>query len=116
MHRAVDHWKAQGLDLSAILYRPRCRTRSGAALCDQPGPRLERALDQELLKLAAPALEAGEPVTIEMPIRNVNRTVGTILGSELSRRYGFNGLPNDTITINFAGSAGQSFGASSRQA
>ncbi len=111
MHRAVDHWKAQGLDLSAILYRPDVGPEVAQRCVTSQDHGLERALDQELLKLAAPALEAGEPVTIEMPIRNVNRTVGTILGSELSRRYGFNGLPDDTITIKFAGSAGQSFGA-----
>jgi glutamate synthase (ferredoxin) len=72
---------------------------------------LERALDQELLKLATPALERGECVKLDLPIRNVNRTVGTILGSELTRRYGFQGLPDDTIDISFTGSAGQSFGA-----
>jgi len=72
---------------------------------------LELALDQELLVLAAPALERGEAVRIEMPIRNVNRTVGTILGSELTRKYGQHGLPADTIQIKFSGSAGQSFGA-----
>ncbi len=111
MRRAVDHWKAQGLDLSAILYRPDVGPEVAQRRVTSQDHGLERALDQELLKLAAPALEAGEPVTIEMPIRNVNRTVGTILGSELSRRHGFKGLPDDTIAIKFAGSAGQSFGA-----
>jgi len=111
MRRAVDHWKAQGLDLSAILYRP--------ALADEVATRcviaqdhgLDKALDQEILTRVAPALERGEHVSFEIPIRNVNRTVGTITGSELTRRYGNNGLPDDTIDITFHGSAGQSFGA-----
>src|SRR5262249_54485256 len=72
---------------------------------------IDKALDQQLIPLAAPALERGEPVEITMPIRNVNRTVGTILGSELTRKYHGAGLPDDTIRISFKGSAGQSFGA-----
>jgi glutamate synthase (ferredoxin) len=72
---------------------------------------LDKALDMELLELAKPALERGEKVTLDLPIRNVNRTVGTILGSDLTRKFGFDGLPDDTITLNFKGSAGQSFGA-----
>ena len=103
------HWKAKGLDLSDLLHKP-----------DVPYPMrwvtrqdhgLEKALDNQLLELARPALERGEPVEIRMPIRNIHRTVGTILGSELSRKYGLEGLPEDTIRIHFEGSAGQSFGA-----
>ncbi len=109
--RAIDHWKARGLDLSAILYRPDVGSEVARRRVIPQDHGLDRALDQELLKLAAPALERAEPVTIELPIRNVNRTVGTILGSELTRRYGFKGLPDDTITIKFNGTAGQSFGA-----
>ncbi|MCH7999923.1 MAG: glutamate synthase subunit alpha, partial [Chloroflexi bacterium] len=109
--QAIDHWKARGLDLSAILYRPDVGPEVARRQVIPQDHGLDRALDQELLKLAAPALERAEPVTIELPIRNVNRTVGTILGSELTRRYGFNGLPDDTITIKFNGTAGQSFGA-----
>ncbi len=111
MRRAIDHWKARGLDLSAILYRPDVGPEVATRRVIAQDHGLDRALDQELLKLAAPALERREPVTIEMPIRNVNRTVGTILGSELTRRYGLKGLPDDTITIRFNGTAGQSFGA-----
>ena len=111
MRRAVDHWKAQGLDLSAILYRPDVGEDVATHCVTTQDHGLEAALDKELLRLAAPALERGEPVSIDMPIRNVNRTVGTMLGSELTRRYGFNGLPDDTIRLNFTGSAGQSFGA-----
>ena len=72
---------------------------------------LDKALDNELIARAAPALEHGERVTIDLPIRNVNRTVGTMLGSELTRRHGGAGLPDGTIDITFTGSAGQSFGA-----
>ncbi len=111
MRRAIDHWKAQGLDLSAILYRPEVGAEVATHCVTVQDHALEAALDQQLLKLAAAALEKGQRVSLELPIRNVNRTVGTILGSELTRRYGFNGLPDDTIDILFHGSAGQSFGA-----
>jgi glutamate synthase (ferredoxin) len=111
MRRAVDHWKAQGLDLSAILYRPDVADDVPTHRVNTQDHGLQHALDQELLPLAAPALDRKERVSIAMPIRNVNRTVGTILGSELTRRYGANGLPDDTIQIAFDGSAGQSFGA-----
>src|SRR6185295_1735991 len=72
---------------------------------------LEKALDHRLIELAQPAIQRGEKVTIEMPIRNVNRTVGTMLSSEVARKYGNSGLSDDTIHVRFAGSAGQSFGA-----
>ena len=111
MRHAIDHWKAKGLDLSAVLYRPEVGPEIATHCVTKQDHGLEKALDQELLKLCAPALEKGKTVDIELPIRNVNRTVGTILGSELTRKYGFNGLPDDTITIRFNGSAGQSFGA-----
>lgn len=111
MRPAIAHWKAQGLDLSAILYRPDVGPDVATRCITTQDHGLDEALDQELLNLAAPALENGEKVTIDMAIRNINRTVGTILGSELTRKYGFDGLPDDTIEINFNGSAGQSFGA-----
>jgi glutamate synthase (ferredoxin) len=111
MSKAIGHWKAQGLDLSAIFYRPEVPDDWATHRVTEQDHGLEKALDQELLKLAEPALERGEKVTIELPIRNVNRTVGTILGSDLTRKYGFDGLPDDTITLKFRGSAGQSFGA-----
>src|SRR5207248_11704852 len=72
---------------------------------------LDRALDQTLLQLCEGALQDGRPVWLEMPVRNVNRTVGTMLGSEVTRRFGGGGLPEDTIRLRFTGSAGQSFGA-----
>jgi glutamate synthase (ferredoxin) len=111
MRRAIAHWKAKGLDLSAIFYRPDVGPEVATRRITTQDHGLEKALDQDLLKLAAPALENAERVEIQLPIRNVNRTVGTILGSELTRKYGFDGLPDDTITIRFKGSAGQSFGA-----
>jgi glutamate synthase (NADPH/NADH) large chain len=109
--RAVDHWKAQGLDLSAILYRPEAGPDVPTHRVANQDHGLARALDNELLRLAAPALDRQEKVHIRLPIRNVNRTVGTMLGSELTRRYGANGLPEDTIEVDLKGSAGQSFGA-----
>jgi glutamate synthase (ferredoxin) len=111
MTRAIDHWKAQGLDLSAILYRPEVPADWATHCVTTQDHGLDKALDMELLELAKPALERGEKVTLDLPIRNVNRTVGTILGSDLTRKFGFDGLPDDTITLNFKGSAGQSFGA-----
>src|SRR5438105_9455813 len=111
MRKAIDHWKAQGLDLSAIFYRPEVGPEIATHRVTTQDHGLDKALDQELLKLCAPALERGENVDIELPIHNTNRTVGTILGSELTRKYGFNGLPDGTIAIRFQGSAGQSFGA-----
>ena len=111
MRSAVDHWKAQGLDLSAILYRPDVGPEVATHQVALQDHGLQFALDQQLLVKAAPALDRGERVVIETPIRNVNRTVGTILGAEVSRRYGATGLPDDTIDIRLTGSAGQSFGA-----
>jgi glutamate synthase domain-containing protein 2/glutamate synthase domain-containing protein 1/glutamate synthase domain-containing protein 3 len=108
---AVNHWKRKGLDFSEILYKPdvphAIRNCEKQALADE----LEGVLDTQLLEMAAPALERGEKVEIELPIRNTDRTVGTILGSEVSRKYGEAGLPDDTVTLRFRGSAGQSLGA-----
>jgi glutamate synthase (ferredoxin) len=110
--KAIDHWKARGLDFSNLLYQPELPPGVGR-YCQMPQDHgLERALDNTLLlQVCAPALERGEPVRAELPIRNLNRVVGTITGSELTRRYGPEGLPDDTIRIQFKGSAGQSFGA-----
>ncbi|MGE5446632.1 MAG: glutamate synthase large subunit [Ignavibacteriales bacterium] len=112
MKKAVDHWKAKGLDFSNILYQPNVSPDVGR-YCQIPQDHgLENSLDnQVLLELCKPALERGEPVEAILPIRNINRVVGTILGSELTRRYGAEGLPDDTIRLHFQGSAGQSFGA-----
>ncbi len=110
--QAVEHWKAKGLDFSSILYQPDAPPEVGR-FCQMPQDHgLDKALDnQVLLDLCRPALAEGEPVAATLPIRNVNRVVGTILGSEVTRRYGADGLPEDTIRLRFIGSAGQSFGA-----
>ncbi|HKR48953.1 MAG TPA: glutamate synthase large subunit [Pseudonocardiaceae bacterium] len=109
---AIDHWKAAGLDLSPILHLP--------SDLDVEAPRhrtveqdhgLDKALDNTLIALAEGALDGGEPVRLDLPVRNVNRTVGTMLGSELTRRWGGAGLPDNTIDITLTGTAGQSFGA-----
>ncbi len=110
--RALNHWKAKGLDYSAILYQPPVDPDVGRYCQIPQNHGLENALDnQVLLDLAAPALERKEKVKATLPIHNTNRVVGTILGSEVTRRFGPNGLPDDTIYFHFQGSAGQSFGA-----
>jgi glutamate synthase (ferredoxin) len=112
MHRAVDHWKAKGLDYSAILYQPQVGPEVGRYCQIPQNHGLDNALDnRELLKLAQPALERQEKVEATLPIRNTNRVVGTLLGSEVTRRFGPHGLHEDTIHFRFQGSAGQSFGA-----
>ena len=106
---ATEHWKASGLDLSPILVPPKANAvRSNTSQQDHG---LTAALDNQLISLAKPALEGQKALRLEMPIRNVNRTVGTMLGSEITRKYGGSGLPANTIDITFHGSAGQSFGA-----
>ncbi|WP_121252656.1 glutamate synthase large subunit [Nocardioides ferulae] len=110
--RAVDHWKASGLDLSPILHLPELPEGTALRNVTSQEHGLEKSLDvTELLPLAQPALENGEPVRAQVRIRNVNRTVGTILGHEVTKRYRGEGLPDGTIDLTFLGSAGQSFGA-----
>jgi glutamate synthase (NADPH/NADH) large chain len=109
--QAIDHWKARGLDLSPILAVPQNKYDQTFLQSRGQDHGLERALDNELIAAAAPALERGESVRLQYEIRNTNRTVGTMLGSELTRRYGAAGLPDGTIDVTFRGSAGQSFGA-----
>ena len=106
---AIDHWKANGLDLSPLLIAP--KDNSPRRNLSKQDHGLVNALDNELIKLSADALNKATPVRLEMPVRNVNRTVGTMLGAEITRKYGGSGLPADTIDITFHGSAGQSFGA-----
>ena len=108
---AVGHWKAKGLDLSSILHQPDVPPTVGRRCVREQDHGLDKALDNELIRQAQPALEQGTPVEIASPIRNINRTVGTMLGAELTRRWGAAGLPDDTIQIQFTGTAGQSFGA-----
>ena len=110
--KAIEHYKARGLDYSSILHQPEVPAKVGR-FCQIPQDHgLEKALDNTvLLRLCAPAIERQEKVMAVLPIRNVNRVVGTIVGSEVTRRWGAEGLPEDTIEIHFTGSAGQSFGA-----
>ena len=112
MRRAVDHWKARNLDYSRILFKPTV-PRTYKRTCRFPQEHdIDQTLDvTTLLPLAKPALDEGRPVRATLPIRNTNRVVGTMTGSELTRRWGAKGLPEDTILFKFNGSAGQSFGA-----
>jgi glutamate synthase (NADPH) large chain len=112
--RAVDHWKASGLDLTPILHVAEAGEQFASQDLHHTKPQdhgLDRALDNELIQMARGALELGEPVRAQLEIRNVNRTVGTMLGHEVTKRYGADGLPPDTIDLTLVGSAGQSFGA-----
>ncbi|MEK6606300.1 MAG: glutamate synthase large subunit [Myxococcota bacterium] len=109
---AVDHWKAKGLDFSAIFHLPDAPASVGRTCRIAQDHGLEKSLDMTTLReLCRPAIEDGQPVTATLPIRNRNRVVGTIVGSDVTRRHGARGLPEDTITLRFQGSAGQSFGA-----
>ena len=106
---AIDHWKAKGLDFSTILHKPEVPDRVKTYCQERQDHGIAESLDMTtLLGLCKPAIERQEPVTLDLPIRNINRTVGTILSSEVTRRHGAGGLPDGTITINFRGSAGQS--------
>ncbi|GIH02992.1 glutamate synthase [Rhizocola hellebori] len=108
---AIDHWKASGLDLSPILAMPELSEGTPRHQVVGQDHGLDRALDNTLIQLAEGALTDGQPVRIELPVRNVNRTVGTMLGSRVTRAFGGKGLPDDTIEIVLTGTAGQSFGA-----
>ena len=108
---AIDHWKAKGLDLSPILHQPEVGPEVGRYCQMAQDHGLEHSLDMTtLLELCEPAIERGETVTATLPIHNINRVVGTILGNEITKRH-WEGLPEDTIRLHFQGSAGQSFGA-----
>ncbi|MEU2081742.1 glutamate synthase large subunit [Streptomyces albus] len=114
--RAVDHWKAQGFDLAPLLHVPELPDGAVLHQATAQDHGLEKALDNQLIKLAADALqadtaEAAQPVRAQIAIRNTNRTVGTMLGHEVTKKFGGAGLPDDTIDLTFTGSAGQSFGA-----
>ncbi len=112
MRQAVDHWKAAGLDYSRILYAPDVPEDVGRYCTMQQDHGIEKSLDMTtLLKICEPAIRHGRKIHSRLPIKNVNRVTGTILGYEISKAYGLEGLPDDTITLDFVGSAGQSFGA-----
>ncbi|MGR9052624.1 MAG: glutamate synthase large subunit, partial [Gammaproteobacteria bacterium] len=111
MRRAIDHWKAKGLDFGKILSKPKVPDSVALYNCEAQDHGLDKALDLQLIEQAAPALERGESVRIELPVRNFNRTVGTMLSGRVAERYGFAGLPDDTIYIKATGTGGQSWGA-----
>jgi len=111
MLRAIEHWKAKGVDLTRLLHQAQAKPGVAIYNCERQDHHLDKALDNELIGAAGPALEHREPVRIERPIRNVHRTVGAMLSGELARRYGHAGLPQDTIWVTFRGNAGGSFGA-----
>jgi glutamate synthase (NADPH/NADH) large chain len=111
MTPALDHWKAQGVDLSRILHQVPAEGAKGLWNMDSQDHGLGKALDHTLIAHAKPALESGQPVRGDYSVRNVNRTVGAMLSGEVAKRYGHAGLPDDTIAFNFRGNAGQSFGA-----
>ncbi len=109
--RAVEHWKAAGLDLAPVLHVPETAHGVARHCTTQQDHGLDKALDNQLIELCAPALDNAEPVRATLTVRNVNRTVGTMLGSQITRRHGGGGLPDGTVDLTFVGSAGQSFGA-----
>jgi len=111
MKKAIGHWKARGVDLSRILYS--VTPKPGVAIHhrEKQNHGLESALDHELIAAARPSIENGQPVRLERSVRNVDRTIGAMLSGEVARRHGHAGLPEDTISVKFIGTAGQSFGA-----
>ena len=110
--KAIEHWKARGLDFTPILHQPEMGADVGRFRSQDQDHGLEKSLDvTKLLDICKPAIERGEKVRAELPIHNVNRVVGTITGSEITKKHGPNGLPEDTVQLKFNGSAGQSFGA-----
>ncbi len=110
--KAIEHWKAGGVDLTPILHQPSVVSEIGRFRTQAQDHGLEKSLDvTRLLDICKPAIERGEKVKAELPIININRVVGTIVGSEITKKHGPNGLPEDTVHLKFHGSAGQSFGA-----
>jgi glutamate synthase (NADPH/NADH) large chain len=111
MRRAIEHWKAKGLDFSRILTKPKVPDTVALYNCETQDHGLDKALDHKLIAQAAPALERGEPVRLETEVKNYNRTVGTMLSGRVAERYGHKGLPDDSIYVKAHGIGGQSFGA-----
>ncbi len=112
LRNAIEHWKAKGLDYSGILHRPKVNSNVGTYCQMKQDHLLDKCLDnREILRQAEPAIAHGRQVTIDLPVINTDRVVGTITGAEISRKHGPSGLPEDTLSINLIGSAGQSLGA-----
>jgi glutamate synthase (NADPH/NADH) large chain len=111
MQKGIEHWKIHGLDFSKIFHQPDMPASVSRSNTEGQEHGLINALDNKLIEKAKAALEKGEKITIEMPILNTNRTVGTMLSNQIAQRYGALGLPDDTIHVNFSGTSGQSFGA-----
>jgi glutamate synthase (NADPH/NADH) large chain len=109
--RAVDHWKARGLDFTKLFHKPKTTGNSAIFHCESQDHGIANVLDRKMIAAARPALESRKPVRIELPVRNSDRTVGAMLSGEVARRFGHAGLPEDTILIQLTGTAGQSFGA-----
>ncbi|MFD0977704.1 glutamate synthase large subunit [Salinimicrobium gaetbulicola] len=111
MNRAIDHYKAQGIDLSNILYRPKVAKDMPLYNTTAQNHRLDDVLDFKILKVAHPAIYRKQQMSLDFPISNVNRTTGAVISNEISKIHGAKGLPENTLTLNFTGAAGQSFGA-----
>jgi glutamate synthase domain-containing protein 2/glutamate synthase domain-containing protein 1/glutamate synthase domain-containing protein 3 len=111
MRAGIDHWKARGLDFSRVFYQPRVLASVARHNCELQDHGLERALDHRLIADAAEAIEHKKPLRLEYKIRNAHRSVGAMLSGKIARRYGHEGLPDDTVHVAFVGTAGQSFGA-----
>jgi glutamate synthase (NADPH/NADH) large chain len=111
MQKGISHWKAEGLDYSRIFHRPENKVGTPVFQCEQQDHGLAKALDNQLIELAKPALERRERVSIDLPVRNINRTVGAMLSGRIAERYGHAGLPDGTVNILLKGTAGQTFGA-----
>lgn len=110
MNEAIKHWKANGVDISKILYKPEVPSNYATRCVTTQDHGIDKVLDNKLIELSKPALEKAEKVVIDMPVYNTNRTVGTMLSGRVAKIYGGEGLAEDTITLNFKGYAGQSFG------
>jgi glutamate synthase (NADPH/NADH) large chain len=111
MRQAVEHWKADGVDLRRLIYKPTAGDGVATYNCETQDHELDKALDQKLIAAAKPAIDNGEAVVINTEVRNVNRTVGAMLSGQLAKKYGHAGLPEDTVAIKASGVGGQSFGA-----
>ncbi len=109
--RAIEHWKARGLDFAKLFHKPKAEKGVAIYHCERQDHGLEKVLDRKFIELAKPALDSKKAVKAELEIKNVNRSAGAMLSGEIAKRYGHTGLPEDTIWISLKGTAGQAFGA-----